>query len=67
MTMGTWKTKKIGKKRTGSQTPGRQKGLHCQADAFKKSMAKNSRSYKRPEYAAWCAQMDAMNGRAKAG
>lgn len=67
MAMGTWKAKIIGKKRIGSQTPGRQKGEHCQADAFKKSMAKRSRSYKDPAYGKWCAQMDSMNGRAKAG
>lgn len=62
MAMGTWKAKKLKNGGKKSQTPGRQKNPEtCQADAMKKFMARSSRSYKHPQYAAWCAQCDKIN------
>lgn len=59
-TMGSWCAKRKAKGR-GSQTPGSAKGPACQADVFKKFMAKRSRSYKDPEYGNWCLAMDKLN------
>lgn len=51
--MKNWKTKVERKKRVGNQTPGRVKGLNCQATPMEKFMAKCSRSYKHREYGTW--------------
>ena len=44
------------KKGVPSRTPGKQKGLNCQATSLDKYIAKHNRSYKHPAYAAWCAK-----------
>ena len=37
-----------------SSTPGRSKGLNCQATPDERFFAKKSRSYKYPGYEEWC-------------
>lgn len=49
-----WRRKKGLKGTRGVSTPGRGKGDNCKADRFAKYMAKSSRSYKDPNYKAWC-------------
>ena len=39
--------------RDKKQTPGKQKGLNCQATVLEKYMAKRNRSYKDPKYGRW--------------
>jgi hypothetical protein len=56
-----WKSKKNQKKRKMSSTPGKSKQESCQSSPFKKSMAKNSRSYKSKDYQSWCDAMDILN------
>lgn len=64
MAMTTWKARIVKKSNKGSRTPGRTKGESCQADAFKKVMAKRSRSYKTAGYSEWNRKTLAMNARA---
>ena len=59
--MGNWRSHKIMKKNKGSQTPGSQKGDSCKASPLDRYMAKSGRSYKHPEYPAWCSKMDTIN------
>ena len=57
MTMGTWKTKKIGKRTKGSQTPGRLKGLV--PPTWARACAKMSRAYRNnPWYTLWNEKCD---------
>lgn len=65
--MGNFRAKILKKRRKGSQTPGKTKGVTCKADAMDKYMAKRSRSYKHPLYSAWCRKVDRQNGRRKSG
>jgi hypothetical protein len=47
------------KRRKGSSTTGKSKGLV--PDKGDRAMARQSRSYKRPDYTSWCARMYAKN------
>ena len=61
MPMITWTPRNL-RHSKGSQTPGKSKQESCQAGVAKKYFAKNSRSYKHPDYSIWCANMDRING-----
>lgn len=61
MPMITWTPRNL-RNLKGSQTPGKQKQESCKADVDKKYFARNSRSYKHPDYAKWCKRMDTLNG-----
>ena len=41
------------KKLRPSSTPGRSKGWNCRASPQDRSFARNSRSYKHPNYSSW--------------
>ena len=62
MTMASWNTRKIAKKRTGSQTEGAAKGETCKVSQGDRYFAKRSRSYKDPGYKEWCERVDKLNG-----
>ena len=62
MNMGNWKAKILRKRGKGSQTAGKDKGVTCQADGFKRTMAGRNRSWKYPEYTQWCRMVNSMNG-----
>ena len=55
--MHDWRSKIERKRLRGSQTPGSQKTLACQATALERFFAKRSRSYKHQGYAEWVGYM----------
>ncbi len=59
--MGDWRQKIRRKAQRGSQTPGRQKGLNCQATGPDRIMASRNRSYKYPGYEQWCKKKNGVN------
>lgn len=60
--MSQWKAKILRKKGKGSQTPGKQKRESCQADGFKRTMARRNRSWKYDDYPKWIKMVNEMNG-----
>lgn len=48
-----WCRNRSRKKSRRSQTPGKSKGLACQASPLQRHMAKANRSYKHKGYATW--------------
>jgi hypothetical protein len=48
-----WKRTKLEKLRRKAQTPGKQKGAHCQASSLERYIAKRNRSYKHLLYEQW--------------
>lgn len=56
-----WNTKNERKNRVRSQTPGKQKGINCQATVLDRFFAKTSRSYKHKGYAAWIEKCRKLN------
>mgnify|MGYP000846784988 CR=1 FL=1 len=61
MSMNNWTPRHM-RTSKGSQTRGKDKQPSCQADVFKKFMAKSAKSYKSKEYGSWCRMVDLMNG-----
>lgn len=57
-----WRKNKDRKLRCGNQTPGKAKGLTCQASSQDRYMAKHNRSYKHPDYDTWCVKISAIGG-----
>ena len=55
-----WRTRINEKKRRSSSTPGCTKA-GCKPHHSDKAMAKRSRSYKDPDYQAWCDKIDIRN------
>lgn len=55
--------KRLAKKKRFSSTPGRVKkgSPGCVATKTDRTMAKRSRSYRLPNYPAWCAKCDKLN------
>jgi len=62
-----WRSKKVKKEKSRSQTPGNQKTLACQATARERFFAKRNRSYKDRQYAQWALYIKSGNSRILVG
>jgi hypothetical protein len=65
--MGTYKAKIIKHQSKASRTPGKTKGGSCQSTPLQRAIARNSRSYRHPEYAKFCKYWDGLNQSRMAG
>lgn len=56
-----WRRKKNEKQTRQSHTPGKTKGLNCQAGVSDRYFAKRSRAYKAPGFDTWCQESKRKN------